>query len=155
MKTLLTILISLITVACGTGFEKGAIDVDKELQPYVESFYHQAAIRGVYASAIASVKFSGALKSESDGITRNGEAHMYKNKLLVGFNIVKISRDAWNLLDNCHKNQLVYHEMFHATMYKQHVTAKGQLMSAYLVPKDVKGCLNMFKPANLTKLFKE
>ena len=155
MKTLLTILISLITVACGTGFEKGSIEVDSELQPYVESFYHQASIRGIYAPAIASVKFSGELRSEEVNVYRNGEAHVYKNRYLVGFNYVKISKSEWKLLSNCHKNQLVYHEMFHASLYKQHVTAKGQLMSAYLVPKDVKGCLNMFKPANLTKLFKE
>lgn len=118
---------SLIISSCSF-IDEPIYEVESELEPYLESFIHEANIRGVNINpGDLIIKFEGHLDNG-----RIGEASRNRN-----ISRVNISKPLWQPLGSISKEMVMFHELGHLYIDFDHMDDHCCLMSTIpCIPND-------------------
>jgi len=106
----------LVLQSCGKGEERAA--VDSQLQVFFEEFSTEAQIRGLEID-LTEMDVSGFFDNIEDQLTM-GQCKQYDDDSKE----VVIDADHWNKLSSTEKEYLVFHELGHCVLGREHLNTK-------------------------------
>lgn len=112
MNKVLLLLIILFITACGTVNPEQLSLIDPELQPYVMSFHFEAMKRG---KDIDVTKISAKIKTVTN---KYGERVV--GVCFMGLSSIEIDVDYWKIASYNEKETLVFHELGHCALKREH-----------------------------------
>lgn len=115
---------SLSLLGCGRGLQA---PIDSELRPYFDEFYAEGAKRGV---DLPLIRPGGDLVDELSETTNEvGEAFFPAGFCYGWLYQVEIRKSAWYGLSETKKKELVFHELGHCVLGRDHTFARAELWS--------------------------
>lgn len=133
-RNFLLFAILLCFTACSIDEVSTEVKIDKNLKVYFDSFQHEASLRGINIDYAAR------------GII--GRLHIINESGVVGQcfynakspNSVLIDIRYWNQLDSFHREFLIYHELGHCVLNREHLdtrSASGHCLSIMHSSEDI------------------
>lgn len=117
---ILFVLVLLTLTGCGSGLSPAQRTPD-DFRPYTEAFDAEAAARGLNLHATDTLSISFADLAYSEGVGEVGVCHYGIDNPLVGRSI-QIDINAWPTLSEGEKTTLIFHELGHCLLNRQHTS---------------------------------
>lgn len=112
--SILFLIVSIVLYSCSEGEQVSDVNIDPELQPYVDRFLEEAANRGMNID----LEESGLDIFFEEDISTAEYAGVCRFRL--GANEIGIDRERWDDSSEARKEWLVYHELGHCVLDRSH-----------------------------------
>ncbi len=107
--------ISIVLVSCQ---KENTYSVDANLQPYFKQFEQEAALRNQNID-LEAMQILGKIQNIEEKNVPGQCQYFSKETWVV------IDPEYWNKMDNWEKEALIFHELGHAALHRQHLDTKG------------------------------